>query len=357
VTEGLARWQLATGETLIEGLVRYTGRGPLLVFLAYFLLWTFFVGSAQMSATGVTLHAMLPVFADANTGKIVFGMLSGLAGLGLVWFGGYKLFERVMRVLIGVMFVTVVATAALLWPGTGEVLTGLLVPRIPSAGGEGLGWTVALIGGVGGTLTVLCYGYWLREEGMTARDDLPACRLDLATGYTMTAIFGIAMVIIGASVTVEGNGATLLVTLSDRLEGVVGSAGAWLFLFGTFGAVFSSLLGVWQAVPYLFADCYGLLRPGREPGAPVAVDTRSRPYRGYLVAIAVVPMLGLFSGFTEIQRLYAIIGAWFFPVLAVVLLLFNGRRDWVGQEFRNGPAATLALAVVFGFFVWVFFQE
>jgi hypothetical protein len=110
-------------------------------------------------------------------------------------------------------------------------------------------------------------------------------------------------------------------------------------------------------VPYLFADCYGLLRPGREPGAPVAVDTRSRPYRGYLVAIAVVPMLGLFSGFTEIQRLYAIIGAWFFPVLAVVLLLFNGRRVWVGQEFRNGPAATLALAVVFGFFVWVFFQE
>jgi Mn2+/Fe2+ NRAMP family transporter len=216
---------------------------------------------------------------------------------------------------------------------------------------------VALIGGVGGTLTVLCYGYWLREEGMTRREDLGACRVDLATGYTMTAIFGLAMVIIGASVTVEGSGATLLVTLSDRLEGVVGSGGKWLFLAGTLGAVFSSLLGVWQSVPYLFADCYGLLKPSATPDEVRRVDTRARPYRAYLLAIAIIPMLGLFSGFSEIQRLYAIIGAWFFPVLALVLVAFNGRRAWVGQGMQNGPLGTAALTIVFLFFVWVFVQE
>jgi Mn2+/Fe2+ NRAMP family transporter len=357
VTEGLARWQLATGETLIEGLVTRFGRVPVAVFLAYFLLWTFFVGSAQMSATGVTLHAMLPVFEEATTGKIVFGMLAGLVGVVLVWFGGYALFERLMRVLIGLMFVTVVVTAILLWPGTGQVLSGLLIPRIPEAGGEGLGWTVALIGGVGGTLTVLCYGYWLREEGMTRREDLSACRLDLALGYTMTALFGLSMVIIGASITVEGSGATLLVTLSDRLEAVFGLAGKWLFLVGTFGAVFSSLLGVWQSVPYLFADCYSLLKPDASVAAARHVDTRAWPYRAYLLVIATVPMVGLFSAFSEIQRLYAIIGAWFFPVLAAVLVIFNGRRAWVGASMQNGPLGTAALTVVFLFFVWVFFQE
>jgi Mn2+/Fe2+ NRAMP family transporter len=356
VTEGLARWQLATGETLIEGIVSRCGRIPVGVFLVYFLLWTFFVGSAQMSATGVTVHAMLPVFADATTGKIVFGMLSGLVGLVLVWFGGYRLFERLMRVCIGVMFVTVVATAALLWPGTGEVLTGLFVPRIPAAGGAGLGWTVALIGGVGGTLTVLCYGYWLREEGMTRRSDLTACRLDLATGYTMTAIFGAAMVIIGASITVEGSGASLLVTLSERLDGTIGSVGKWMFLVGTFGAVFSSLLGVWQSVPYLFADCYGLLRSDAGDDGRPRIDTGSAPYRAYLVLIAIVPMLGLFGSFSDIQRLYAMIGAWFFPVLALALLLFNGRQAWVGRGFRNGPLGAGALVVVLVFFVWVYFQ-
>jgi Mn2+/Fe2+ NRAMP family transporter len=90
----------------------------------------------------------------------------------LVWFGGYRLFEHVMRGCIVVMFLTVILTAVLLWPGTGAVLEGLFIPRISDAGGQGIPWTIALIGGVGGTLTVLCYGYWLREEGLTSRDDL-----------------------------------------------------------------------------------------------------------------------------------------------------------------------------------------
>ena len=357
VTEGLARWQLATGQTLVEGLVARVGRAPLIAFLLYFLLWTFFVGSAQMSATGVTLHALIPVFDNATTGKNVFGIASGLTGLVLVWIGGYALFETLMRVFIGIMFVTVVATAILLWPGTGDVLAGLFVPRIPDAGGEGLGWTVALIGGVGGTLTVLCYGYWLREEGMTSREDLPACRADLAIGYTMTALFGMAMVIVGSSVIVEGSGASLLVTLSARLEEVLGVAGKWLFLFGTFGAVFSSLLGVWQSVPYLFADCFQLLRPGADQREASRVDTKSRPYRAYLVLISVVPMLGLIFSFSDVQRLYAMIGAWFFPVLALALIVFNGRKAWVGSRYRNGPLGFAALGVVLAFFVWMFFQQ
>jgi Mn2+/Fe2+ NRAMP family transporter len=351
VTEGLARWQLATGETLLEGAFSRLGPVAVWLFLPYLLLWSFFVGAAQMSATGVTLHAILPVFDDANRGKLVFGILSGLVGLAMVWIGGYRLFENVMRVCIGIMFVTVVVTAGPLWPGTGDVLSGLFIPRIPDAGGEGLTWTVALIGGVGGTLTVLCYGYWLREEGMDQKSDLRACRIDLGTGYLMTAAFGIAMVIVGASVSVEGGGAELLVTLSDRLESVMGPAGKWLFLIGSFGAVFSSLLGVWQSVPYLFADCWKLIRRQPEP-----VATSAAPYRIYLVVIALVPMLGLLGSFRQVQLLYTVTGALFFPVLAFVLLIFNGRRSWVGSGFTNRPWTTAALIAVLVFFSWVGLQ-
>jgi hypothetical protein len=41
-----------------------------------------------------------------------------------------------MRICIGVMFVTVIATAALVWPGTGAVVSGLLVPKIPDLAGK-----------------------------------------------------------------------------------------------------------------------------------------------------------------------------------------------------------------------------
>ncbi len=357
VTEGLARWQLATGDTLLEGVVGKLGRGVGWLFLPYLLLWSFFVASALMSACGVTLHAMIPLFDNADHGKVAFGILSSVIGLSLVLTGGYQLFEKVMRVCIGFMFFTVVVTAALLWPGTGEVARGLLVPSIPDLNGDGLTWTVALLGGIGGTFTVLCYGYWIREEGRSGSEHLRTCRIDLGMAYTMTAVFGIAMVIIGSTIEIEGGGATLLVSLSEQLAKPLGPLGKWMFLVGAAGAVFSSLLGVWQAIPYLFADCWTLVRhrPSTEGTLtnPRVVDTRSLPYRGYLVALAIAPMLGLFWSFQEIQKLYAVVGATFIPFLAIALLILNGRSEWVGDRFKNRPLTVGVLVMILAFFVWI----
>ena len=49
VNEGLARWQLATGNTLIEGAVDKFGRVFGWLFLPYLFIWSFFVASALMS--------------------------------------------------------------------------------------------------------------------------------------------------------------------------------------------------------------------------------------------------------------------------------------------------------------------
>ena len=357
VTEGIARWQLTTGSTVLEGAAGRLGRIAIWIFLPYLLLWSFFTASALMSACGVTLHAIFPIFDDPRTGKIIFGILSSLLGISLVYKGGYRLFERIMGLCIGVMFSTVVLTAVLLWPGIDAVLRGIFIPSIPDLNGQGLTWTVALIGGVGGTVTVLCYGYWIREEGRMDASQLQVCRVDLATGYLMTALFGLAMVIIGSRLTIEGSGAALLVRLSDQLGGSLGPAGKWLFLIGAAGAVFSSLLGVWQATPYIFADLWSLFT---NPAGPLdldrprdAVDTKGIPYRLYLWLLAFVPMAGLFTGFKQAQKLYAVTGAFFFPMLAVALLLLNGRTRWVGEKYRNGPVATISLVLTLGFFLWV----
>ena len=357
VNEGLARWQLATGDTIIEGAVDKFGRVFGWLFLPYLLIWSFFVASALMSGSGVTLTAMIPVFDDPDEGRIVFGALASIVGMALVHVGGYSLFEKIMRVCVGVMFVTVVLTAALLWPGTSEVAKGLFVPKIPNLGGDGLTWTVALIGGIGGTVTILCYGYWIREEGRTGGEHLRTCRIDLGIAYVMTAIFGVAMVIIGNNIEIEGGGATLIVSLSEQLEGPLGPFGKWMFLIGAGGAVFSSLLGVWQAVPYIFADTWTLLRNRGSKEEVLqkahAVDTTSVAYRGYLVAIGIIPMLGLVMTFQEVQKIYAVIGASFIPLVTVGLLLMNGRADWVGEEFKNTRKTDTVLLIILGFFAWI----
>jgi Mn2+/Fe2+ NRAMP family transporter len=345
LNEGLARWQLASGQSFLEGVATQLGRFWLWLFLPYLLLWSYFVGAALISACGVAAQALLPLGDDAAHGKRIWGVLHALAGLALVWIGGFRLFERVMRACIALMFVVVLVTAARLWPGSDIVVQGLL-PRLADTR-DGLSWTLALIGGVGGTLTVLCYGYWMRAAGREHADALRVTRIDLAVGYAMTALFGMAMVVIGSRVPVTGSGATLIVDLGRELAAALGPGARLLFLVGAWGALFSSLLGVWQAVPYLFADICRVL--GWLRAAPAELD-RSRAYRGYLVAIALVPMLGLPFSFQQMQKLYAMIGAAFIPVLALALLIMNGRRVWVGVQ-RNGIGAIALLVGALVFFI------
>jgi len=348
LTEGLTRWQLATGETFLEGAILRLGRAAGLMFLCYLLPWSFFVGAALISACGVTAHAILPIFDDVAEGKLLLGAAHSALGLALALTGGYRLVERVMAACIAVMFVAVISTAILMQPDPNLIATGLLIPRIPDLHSGGLTWTVALMGGVGGTLTIICYGYWIRERGRTSSAALGTCRIDLATGYTATALFGMSMVVIASGLKLDGSGASLIIGLADQLAAHIGKVGRWMFLVGAWTAVFSSLLGVWQAVPYVFADFWRLhgMARGRAAGTALSarVDTASRPYRLYLFALASVPMLQVGHPFREVQQYYAVIGAAFIPLLALALLIMNGKRAWVGVH-RNRPATALLLCL------------
>jgi Mn2+/Fe2+ NRAMP family transporter len=364
LSEGLARWQLATGETVLAGAVHRLGRPVRLVFPLYLLPWSFFVGAALISACGVTFQAMVPLPVDPVRAKLVWGLAHSLLGILLVWTGGYRLIEKVMAACIAVMFAAVILTAVLLRPDPVAVLTGLVWPRIPQLHAGGMAWTIALMGGVGGTLTVICYGYWIREKGRTSPADLRTCRIDLAVGYAATAVFGMAMVVIASGLVLDGSGVGLILGLAGQLEQRIGLFGRWVFLIGAWAAVFSSLLGVWQSVPYVFADFWQLVREkgggggeggegngeqGYDAGRGEAssslarvVDTTGRPYRVYLLALALIPLLQVSHSFRDVQKLYAVVGAAFLPLLAVALLLLNGRRRLVGA-LRNGPAATALL--------------
>jgi Mn2+/Fe2+ NRAMP family transporter len=360
LNEGLTRWQLTTGQTLLEGAVLRLGAPVKWIFLPYFLVWSFFVSAALMSACGMATDALLPnIFNNPSRGKMVFGIVLSLAGIVLVRKGGFKLFEKMMSVCIVVMFITVIATAIMLRPDLSQFFEGLLLPRIPDpeGNGDGLNWTVALMGGVGGTVTVLCYGYWIREKGRDSIDDLKTCRIDLAVGYAATALFGLAMIVIASSIEVEGKGAKLIIQLANALEKPLGPAFRWAFLVGAWGALFSSLLGVWQAVPYIFADYVRICRRQRHgnEAAPAQVDTNSFAYRVFLFAIAIVPMIVLVmsDNFAWRQKAYAIMGAWFMPLLATVLLIMNGKSAWVGDQHRNRFWTVVILLSTLGFFVWI----
>ena len=131
LAEGLARWQIATGQTVLEGALLRLGRPLRWIFLLYLLPWTWFVGSALISACGGCSHALLPLLDDPVAGKVVYGAACSIAGLLLVRRGGFRVFERCMRVCIALMFVTVVVTASGLFQQCSSWLSvGLRVTRL-----------------------------------------------------------------------------------------------------------------------------------------------------------------------------------------------------------------------------------
>jgi hypothetical protein len=74
------------------------------------------------------------------------------------------------------------------------------------------------------------------------------------------------------------------------------------------------------------------------------------------MAIATVPMLGLFFSFREVQKVYAVAGALFIPMLALVLLILNGRRAWVGALKNRGLTVAVLLTALI-FFAWIGFAR
>ena len=356
VNEGLMRWQLATGQTLLEGAVGRFGPAVRWMFLAYLLVWSWAVGSALISASGIAAHALLPVFDDPQAGKVVWGIVQSAVAVALILLGGFKRFTQAMTVLLLATFASVVATAIVCKPDWAAVARGLLVWRIPTERGPSAAqWTLVVMGGVGGTLTMLCYGYWIREQGRTGPQFLRTCRVDLAVSYTITALFGVAMVIIGANLDLaEGRGAGLVLKVADQLGAALGSPMRWVFMIGAWATIFDSLLGVWQSVPYLFCDFWNLSkrRDGAAATIPGTVDTRSPVYRGYLLALASLPAAGLWFNFVHVQKAYSLLGAIVMPLLAVALLVLNGRSDWVGREHRNRPVTVAVLIGVLLFFVY-----
>ncbi|HEX9729437.1 MAG TPA: Nramp family divalent metal transporter [Gemmatimonadales bacterium] len=346
LNEGIARWQMATDTTTLEGWVDHLGRWIRWVFGGYLLIWTFFTGGAMVSACGVGATGLFPLSQDLRTSKILWGTIHSLIGAALVLLGGFKLFERLMAACVALMFLAVVATAVLIQPDWGAVTTGLLVPRIPPGG---LGYLLGVLGGVGGTVTLLSYGYWIREKGRRGADGMRACRIDLGAGYTMTALFGVAMIIIGSRVSIQ-NGPTVALELAGQLAGVLGPTGKWVFLIGFWGAVFSSLLGVWQSVPYIFADFVFLHRNGGTATVPPDLS-RTAPYRAYLAFIALGSLPLLWMSLERAQLSYAVMGSLFMPLLAFTLLLLNTRRDWVGALRYHWTTNTVLVAtlVFFGY--------
>jgi Mn2+/Fe2+ NRAMP family transporter len=353
--EGIARWQLATGKTALEGWAEYLPAWVKWYFGVYLVIWTVAVSASLTNATGLGIANLTGGALPQSWGAVVHSLIGGA----FVWLGGYNNFEKFMKLLVGIMGFSILFCALFTLHDPMPALQGLLVPTIPAGSGT---YVLSLIGGVGGSITMLSYNYWMREENMRGAGFLSYVRGDIAIAYLFTAIFGSSIMLIAndafftAGVTLTNTEA--VPRMAAALGNILGTFGRIAFSVGFWAAVFASLLGVWQSVPYLYADFYGIFKKMPVEARRDLVKVTSTPYRIALVFISLVPIPFAFTGQPiQIVIIYTIVSSLFVPFVAATLLYLNNRVKWSEPVPRNAILTNLLLVAILVLFGIVGYQE
>ena len=355
LNEGIARWQLATGSTVLEGWAEHLPPWVKFSFGVYLVVWTVALTAALTNATGLGI-------ANLTGGRISQpwgAVLHSLFGCLFVLLGGYGGFEKLVKTLVGVMGFSILVCSGLTFQDPVGVLRGTFIPTIPA--GAGL-YVLSIIGGIGGSITMLSYNYWMREEEISGAEQLGYVRGDIAVAYLFTAMFGMAIMMTAnqafytAGVTITD--AQAVSKMAEMLGAIIGPFGVWAYSVGFWAAVFASLLSVWQSVPYLYADFYSIIKKLSPDERRHATMVTSAPYRFALMFVSLVPLPFAFTGRPlTVIVIYTIVGSLFVPFLAATLLYLNNRVKWSAPVPRNNWPTNALLVVILLLFAIVGFDE
>jgi Mn2+/Fe2+ NRAMP family transporter len=342
VTEGGARWQLATNTTLLEGWRDHLPRALVLAFFLYFIVWSYMVSSALVAASALVPAAVMP-----SVPLPAWGFLHAVVAFGLVYIGRYERFLSIIKWFVGVKFGALVVAVLLIVFWSGADWSGAAARESLSAG-----YVLSLIGGVGGTVTLLSYGYWMREQGWSGPTRVPSARADLTVSFSLVFIFCMSMMFLSTQIEWPGRildeGPRICLLLADRIGEETGAIGRAIFLLGFWGAAFGSVLGVFHGVPFLFDDWIHLWRRQAPTGQ------QGVAYRGWALYLTLAAISAL-----VIQRpvwlvfAYTVVGSLFFPFVISTLLWMNNSRLMPGH-LRNGGLANALLGLALLLYGYLF---
>lgn len=351
LTEGIARRQIITGQSYIH---LWMSRGhPLFRYPlpVYFAVWSVCVFSLLLGATGLAASQFLPqLFSSQRATVAIYGIAQGALVIGLLSFKGYSRFETIVHIMVG-------ATVAAIFYSLLSVGSRAFAWEAPAFRAEDTVVVLAICTGIGGTLTLLGYGSWIRDKGYNTPAHLPVMRLDCMSGYIITAALMTAMILLSDStlraqgIVADSEGAAKKVfqTLGDSLSGL--PLGKHIFAAGFWCIVLSSMVGVWQSVPHIFTEGASAFR-----GRPLEADAdASVLYRVYRISIFLCAAFLMMFEIPVLFMLYAVVSALFMPFLAVNLLFWNNKE--LPAEYKNSWRSNLVLGVGFLLFAGIGVRE
>ncbi|MBN1431884.1 MAG: Nramp family divalent metal transporter [Methanomicrobiaceae archaeon] len=351
-TTGIARYTLATGETIFDGLRKIPGPrnwGVVFVLIVYLLEMFAFAGMLLMG--GIFLDYLIP----GVNAPWLLAIISLAIILFLLWKDSYERIETIVVIIAIVLFSGIILALSQFYLHGPAILEGM-VPSIPPGSAVTI---MALMGSVGSGLNILLYSVWLHEKTggefgeSYFRRYIKSVKLDLLLAFSLVAVITVIFMGLGVSgfvVSYLGHGEDLTVdAVISQVLYIVGILpyGITAFLiFGfiiMFGATLSGMDGRARAVSSMIKRALEL-------------DTKEETlYRGCLVLFTALIIISFFF-FTDpsiLLRHSSAIASIMFAVFGFAIIYLDrqlpkysrGSRLWI-TIMGAGSALFLYIALI-----------
>ncbi len=264
----------------------------------------------------------------------VWAGIVGLAGAALLFFGAYRVLEKILIVLVVVMSLAFIATAVIVRPAIADICRGMFIPQIPPGS---LVTIVALIG-----TTVVPYNLFLHAStvcekwppDMQINAALRQSRFDTGMSISLGGFLTLAIALTAAGCFQLGTEISSAADMVEQLQPLLGRGARWFFAVGLFAAGLTSTITAPLAAAYATAGAFGW-RP----------DRRSRKFRAVWAAVILAGTafaIGREEGSPVKTILFAqAANGMLLPLVAIFLLIVMNRRNLLGTK-TNGVMSNLA---------------
>ena len=265
----------------------------------------------------------------------VFPWLIAFLAFILLWNGNNKFLERVFTVLVLLMSLSFMITAVLTFPSAGELLKGLLIPKL---NGDNIYMVMALIG-----TTVVPYNLFLYASLVTEKWTSEAAMVTMRSDIGWSVILGgiVSMCILIAAAGAPINEVNGVMDLAAGLEPIYGSAARYGLGIGLLAAGITSAITAPLAAAYVANQCFGW-----------HADAKNWRFRIVWAGILLFGAVSLSLDFKPLEIIYTaqIANAVLLPVIALFLWWILNSRTLMGKfansAWQNILAATVILIVI-----------
>lgn len=334
---------LVTGKTALFNIKTEFSKGWI---LALYILLAMIIGEllALIGVMGIVAELLQEGIKILTAGTVIdtFWIILVIAVLMyiLLWFGGYKQFEKVLTVFVILMGLSFIVVFVMLKPDFSEILKGM-VPSIPKEPGA-MGLIAAMAGTTCSAAVFIMRSVVVAEKGWGINDLKTEKKDAFVSAFMMLFLSGIIMAVSAGTLHVMGLKLENTVEMISLFEPLGGKLAALVLIVGITGAGLSTIFPIVLIAPWLISDYTGKPRNLKSP------MYRWLTFTGLLFAFGSVfleqrpPALMIFS-----QAFQACI----LPAVAIPIFILLNRKQLMdthvaGLKMNLGVVAVILFSLV-----------